>query len=68
MVFMPSYTGNKLEKWIKTRSEDEVKVMNFLQEYGVVSDNAVWAKDVGNDGKAMRCMAINFERFKTYTV
>jgi hypothetical protein len=42
--------------------------MNFLQEYGVVSDNAVWAKDVGNDGKAMRCMAINFERFKTYAV
>jgi hypothetical protein len=42
--------------------------MNFLQEYGVVSDNAVWAKDVGNDGKAMRCMAINLERFKTYVV
>jgi hypothetical protein len=68
MVSMPSYTGNKLERWIKARSEDEVKVMNFLQEYGVVSDNAVWAKDVGNDGKAMRCMAINFERFKTYAV
>ncbi len=68
MVSMPSYTGNKLERWIKTRSEDEVKVMNFLQEYGVVSDNAVWAKDVGNDGKAMRCMAINFERFKTHAV
>jgi hypothetical protein len=68
MAYMLSSTGNKLEKWIKTRSEDEVKVMNFLQEYGVVSDNAVWAKDVGNDGKAMRCMAINFERFKTYGV
>ncbi len=68
MVSMPSYTGNKLERWIKTRSEDEVKVMNFLQEYGVVSDNAVWAKDVGNDGKAMRWMAINFEHFKAHAV
>ena len=65
---MPSYTGNKLERWIKTRSEDEVEVMNFLQEYGVVSDNAVWAKDVSNDSRAMLCMAKNFERFKTYAV
>jgi hypothetical protein len=68
MVSMPSYTGNKLERWIKTRSEDEVEVMNFLQEYGVVSDNAVWAKDVSNDSRAMLCMAKNFERFKTYAV
>jgi hypothetical protein len=68
MAYMLSSTGNKLENWIKIRSEDEVKVMNFLQEYGVVSDNAVWAKDVGNDGKAMRCMAINFERFQNYSV
>jgi hypothetical protein len=68
MVSMPSYTGNKLERWIKTRSEDEVKVMNFLQEYGIVSDNSVWAKDVSNDSRAMLCMAKNFERFKTYGV
>ena len=61
---MPSYTGNKLERWIKTRSEDEVKVMNFLQEYGVVSDNAVWAKDCGNDGKVIWWLAKNFERLK----
>ncbi len=54
--------------WIKTRSEDEVEVMNFLQEYGVVSDNAVWAKDVSNDSRAMLCMAKNFERFQNYSV
>jgi hypothetical protein len=42
--------------------------MNLLQEYGVVSDNVVWAKDVGNDGKAMRWMAINFEHFKAHAV
>lgn len=68
MASMPSYTGNKLENWIKVRDGNEVETMNLLQEYGVVSDNAVWAKDVGNDGKAMRWMAINFEHFKAHAV
>jgi hypothetical protein len=65
---MLSSTGNKLENWIKVRDGNEVEIMNLLQEYGVVSDNAVWAKDVGNDGKAMRWMAINFEHFKANAV
>jgi hypothetical protein len=65
---MLSSTGNKLENWIKVRDGNEVEIMNLLQEYGVVSDNAVWAKDVGNDGKAMRWMAINFEHFKAHAV
>jgi hypothetical protein len=65
---MLSSTGNKLENWIKVRDGNEVETMNLLQEYGVVSDNAVWAKDVGNDGKAMRWMAINFEHFKAHAV
>ena len=68
MGSMPSYTGNKLENWIKVRDGNEVETMNLLQECGVVSDNAVWAKDVGNDGKAMRWMAINFEHFKAHLV
>ena len=38
--------------------------MNVLQEYGVVSDNAEWAKDVGNDREAMWWVAKNFERIK----
>jgi hypothetical protein len=65
---MLSSTGNKLENWIKVRDGNEVEIMNLLQEYGVVSDNVVWAKDVGNDGKAMRWMAINFEHFKAHLV
>ncbi len=68
MASMLSSTGNKLENWIKVRDGNEVEIMNLLQEYGVVSDNAVWAKDVGNDGKAMRWMAINFEHFKAHAV
>ena len=53
---------NKLENWIANREADEVKVMNLLQEHGVVSDNAIWAKDCGNDLKAIRWLAVNAER------
>ena len=56
---------NSLENWIKARDENEVRVMNLLQEYGVVSDNAVWAKDCGNHKEAMKWMARNFEHFKS---
>jgi hypothetical protein len=50
---------NKLENWIAIRRESETAVMNLLQEYGVVSDNALWAKDCVNDSKAMMWMACN---------
>ena len=53
---------NKLENWIANRQVDEVKVMNLLQDYGVISDNAIWAKDCGNDLKAIRWLAVNAER------
>ena len=53
---------NKLENWIANRNVDEAKVMNLLQEYGVISDNCVWAKDCGNDLKAIRWLAVNAER------
>lgn len=52
---------NKLENWIANREADEVKVMNLLQDYGIVSDNAIWAKDCGNDLKAIRWLAVNAE-------
>ena len=67
MESTPSST-NKLENWIAARLANEKDVMDVLQEYGVVSDNSVWAKDVGNDEKAMLCMAKNFERFQNYSV
>ncbi len=60
--------ANKLENWIKVRQDNEVEIMNTLQEYGVVSDNAIWAKDVGNDGEAMMWVAKNFEHFKRHGV
>lgn len=65
---MPSSAGNKLENWIKARFANEREVMDVLQDYGVVSDNSVWAKDVGNDKEAMMWLAKNFEHFKTHGV
>jgi hypothetical protein len=37
---------NDLEKHIEESWSDEVKTMNDLQDHGVVSDNAVDAKNV----------------------
>jgi len=37
---------NKLVKHIEESWSDEVKTMNDLHDHGVVSDNAVMAKDV----------------------
>jgi len=37
---------NDLQKYIEESWSDEVKTMNDLQDRGIVSDNAVSAKDV----------------------
>lgn len=56
--------SNKLENWIKARFADDKEVMNVLQEYGVISDNAVMASEVGNDMEAMKWMACNHKLMK----
>lgn len=50
---------NKLENWIVNSDLNELKLMNLLQEYGVVSDNCIWAKDCHNDMHAMKWLASN---------
>lgn len=50
---------NKLENWIKVRCADGTAIMNLLQDYGIVSDNCVTTKDVGNDAYAMKWLACN---------
>ena len=50
---------NQLENWIVNSDSNEVGVMNLLQEYGIVSDTIIWAKDCGNDLKAIRWLAVN---------
>lgn len=37
---------NKLEEYIEKSWSDEVKTMNDLQDFGVISDNSIMAKDV----------------------
>lgn len=37
---------NKLEEYIFESWSDEIKTMNDLQDRGIVSDNAINAKDV----------------------
>lgn len=59
MGFFTHSHNNKLKSWIVTKGADEVKVMNLLQEYGVISDNCVLAGEVGNDMEAMKWMACN---------
>lgn len=61
-------TSNKLSNWIKNSLSNEIEVMNALQEYGVVSDNCVDAKNVGNDREAMMWVAKNFEHYQRHKV
>lgn len=58
--------SNKLENWIKARPADEKQVMNVLQEYGIISDNCVSAREVGNDTEAMKWMACNYKQMIAY--
>jgi hypothetical protein len=45
--------SESLRAYIAACGLDEVAVMNFLQEHGVISDNAVSVADVGNGGAAI---------------
>ena len=45
--------SESLRAYIAACGLDEVAVMNFLQEHGVISDNAVSVADVGNGGVAI---------------
>ena len=45
--------SESLRAYIAAHGLDEVRVMNLLQENGVISDNAVSVADVGNGGAAI---------------
>ena len=45
--------SESLRAYIASCGLDEVAVMNFLQDHGVISDNAVSVADVGNGGAAI---------------
>ena len=45
--------SESLRAYIAAHGLDQVRVMNLLQEHGVISDNAVGVADVGNGGVAI---------------
>jgi hypothetical protein len=45
--------SESLRAYIAAHGLDEVAVMNFLQEHGIISDNAVSVAEVGNGGQAI---------------
>jgi hypothetical protein len=45
--------SESLRAYIAARGLDSVLVMNELQNYGVISDNAVGVADVGDGGAAV---------------
>jgi hypothetical protein len=45
--------SESLRAYIAARGLDEMAVMNFLQDHGVISDNAVSVADVGNGGECI---------------
>ena len=56
---------NSLEHYIQNcLHDDETAVMNILQEHGVVSDNCIHARDVGDSGKAVSWIERNPQHFR----
>lgn len=53
---------NTLESFIAFKKLNENKVMNTLQEYGVISDECIAAKDVGDCGKAVSWLNFNIDK------
>ena len=45
--------SESLRAYIAACGLDELVVMNFLQDHGVISDNAVSVAEVGNGGAAI---------------
>lgn len=54
MVPFKEVSMSKLTTFIKNRNMDEIFTMNFLQNAGVISDNAILAEDV-YDGDFPKC-------------
>jgi hypothetical protein len=52
---------NQLELYLKSTGISEIRAMNLLQEHGIVSDNCVAASEVGDTGKAISWLNLNYE-------
>jgi hypothetical protein len=52
---------NQLELYLEKLRIPETRAMNLLQEHGIVSDNCVTAAEVGDIGKAISWLNLNYE-------
>lgn len=50
--------GHYVEDWT------ELAAMNALQDYGIISDNAVWWDDVGNQEEARKWLRAHQDELK----
>jgi hypothetical protein len=54
---------NQLELYLEKHRIPETRAMNLLQEHGIVSDNCVTAAEVGDIGKAISWLNLNYEKY-----
>jgi hypothetical protein len=54
---------NQLELYLEKLRIPEIRAMNLLQEHGIVSDNCVAASEVGDTGKAISWLNLNYEKY-----
>ena len=53
---------NTLKDYITSRKLDETKILNTLQDHGIISDNCVTSEEVGDSGKAVTWLELNEEK------
>jgi hypothetical protein len=53
---------NTLKDYITSRKLDETKILNILQDHGIISDNCVTSDEVIDSGKAVAWIELNEEK------
>jgi hypothetical protein len=51
---------NSLEHYLDFTGIPMIEAMNFLQEYGIISDNCILPREVHNTGEAVRALVDNY--------
>lgn len=54
---------NQLELYLERNRIPETRAMNALQNHGIISDNCVTASEVGDTGKAIMWLNLNYENY-----
>lgn len=53
---------NTLKDYITSRKLNEIKILNILQDHGIISDECVTSSEVGDSGKAVSWIELNEEK------